>query len=348
MVDDLPKKNRDVFIPPPVMDTLDDFVFHPVLEKPEDIIPPAMNSLDDFVFHPILGKGTYAEVRLCQEKKTSRYFCVKILNKDKIKVENQLEHVQNEKDILAWISHPFILKLYDGFQDETNFYFLLEYVPGGELFTHLRKRERFTNNVARFYIAEIILVLRYLHSLNIAHRDLKPENILLDKEGHIRVSDFGFARRVMDKAWTMCGTPEYIAPEIILSRGHDQSVDWWSLGVLMFELLVGYTPFKSKYPFEIFQKILTAPVNIPESVTPQASDLLEKLLVRDPSQRLGGNKYRNGLKEILEHPWFDGIDWDLLYQRKVQPPIVPKVSWEGDTSNYVSYVNDSETEFFNI
>eukprot|EP01087_Luapelamoeba_hula_P022625 TRINITY_DN815_c2_g1_i8.p1 TRINITY_DN815_c2_g1~~TRINITY_DN815_c2_g1_i8.p1 ORF type:complete len:484 (+),score=80.44 TRINITY_DN815_c2_g1_i8:217-1668(+) len=206
--------------------------------------PPSVQrtyTLDQFVVLQALGVGSYASVRLCQEKATGHYYCVKILSKAKVRSDNQVLHVRNEKEILQWINNPFIMKLYATFQDQNNLYFLLEYVAGGELFTHIKMRGRLTESAARFYAAEIIQAIKYLHSLNVAHRDLKPENILLDSRGHIKVSDFGFAKRVTDKTWTMCGTPEYIAPEIILSKGHDKCVDWWSLGILIYEMLVGYS-----------------------------------------------------------------------------------------------------------
>lgn len=164
---------------------------------------------------------------------------MKMLKKAEVVRLKQVEHINSEKEILAQINHPFLVNLYCTFQDDRNLYMLLEYVVGGELFSHLRRAGKFSNETTMIYAGEIVLALEYLHSLDIIYRDLKPENLLLDEEGHIRITDFGFAKKVEDRTWTLCGTPEYLAPEIIQSKGHGKAVDWWALGILIYEMLAG-------------------------------------------------------------------------------------------------------------
>jgi protein kinase X len=168
----------------------------------------------------------------------------------------QLDHIKSEVKILSTISHPFIVNLHGHTQDDRRIYLLFEYVPGGELFSYLRREGRFANDHARFYAAQISLAFDYLHSMNIVYRDLKPENLLLNAKGHMKITDFGFAKVVEDRTWTLCGTPEYLAPEIIQSKGHNKSVDWWAIGILIYEMLAGYPPFYDESPFGIYQKIL--------------------------------------------------------------------------------------------
>ena len=167
----------------------------------------------------------------------------------------QVDHVKTEKKILEELNHPFIVNLFGAFQDDKNLYLLLEYVIGGEFFSHLRKAGRFPNDTAKFYAAQITLVFEHLHSMMILYRDLKPENLLLDSDGNCKVTDFGFAKKVEYRTWTLCGTPEYLAPEIILSKGHGKAVDWWASGILMYEMLAGYPPFYDEDPLGIYQKV---------------------------------------------------------------------------------------------
>ena len=190
------------------------------------------------------GTGTFGRVRLCRFNRTNEYFCIKTLNKEKMARLKQQEHVRNEREILSQCRHPFIVNLYTTFQTEDDVHFIMEYVSGGELFTAIKKYGGLDSYAARIYAAEIILVIEYLHENHVVHRDLKPENLLIDKLGHLKLTDFGFAKNVTDKTWTMCGTPEYIAPEIIRGKGHGKGVDWWSLGVLIFEMLAGYVVFR--------------------------------------------------------------------------------------------------------
>lgn len=185
---------------------------------------------------------------------------------------------------------------------------LLEYVCGGEIFRLLRSECRFINDVALFYIVEIVQALEHIHKFSIAYRDLKPENLLIDIEGHIKMTDFGFAKLVKDKTYTLCGTPEYLAPEIIQSNGHDKNVDWWALGILLFEFLAGYPPFYDENPWEIYKKILAGVFEFPPNFESKARDLINKLLKTDPEDRLGHGK--DGSENVRKHKWFKGVDWE--------------------------------------
>eukprot|EP01102_Stenamoeba_stenopodia_P009380 TRINITY_DN2760_c0_g1_i1.p1 TRINITY_DN2760_c0_g1~~TRINITY_DN2760_c0_g1_i1.p1 ORF type:complete len:720 (+),score=92.39 TRINITY_DN2760_c0_g1_i1:491-2650(+) len=272
-------------------------------------------TVGDFKILKTLGSGTFGEVKLCHHNITGAYYCLKILDKSNIIRLKQEEHVRNEKLTLSQCQNPFIVKLYGTFQDQTNLYFVLEYVPGGELFTLIRKYKRLPNENARFYAAELVLAIEYLHKLSIVHRDLKPENVLIDVSGHIKLADFGFSKHITDRTWTMCGTPEYIAPEIILTKGHGRGVDWWSLGVLLFEMLAGHPPFYGDSNYTVFERILQRMLTMPTHLNPQAKDLIEQLLVREPSKRLGCGE--GGAEEVKRHPWFHGIDWDGLHRSAV-------------------------------
>ncbi|XP_063236589.1 cAMP-dependent protein kinase catalytic subunit 3 isoform X2 [Bacillus rossius redtenbacheri] len=247
----------------------------------------------------------------------------------------QVEHVKNEKNILQQIRHPFIVNLRWHSRDSTCLYMLFDYVCGGELFSYLRNAGRFTSTTASFYAAEISLALEYLHLQSVVYRDLKPENLLLDKEGHLKITDFGFAKKLTDRTWTLCGTPEYLAPEIIQSKGHNKAVDWWALGVLIYEMLAGYPPFFDDNPFGIYEKILAGKIEWPRHLNPVSKDLIKKLLSQDRTKRLGNMK--NGAEDVKRHRWFKGIEWQDVYDRRLKPPIVPTVSYEGDTRNFDDY-----------
>jgi len=251
-----------------------------------------------------------------------------------------VEHIKAEKKILSKINHPFIVHLYASFQDEKNLYMVMEYVIGGELFSQLRKAGRFSNEASRFYAAEIVLALEYLHDKNIVYRDLKPENLLIDREGHMKITDFGFAKYVEDRTWTLCGTPEYLAPEIIQSKGHGKAVDWWALGILIFEMLSGYPPFYDENPFGIYQKILAGKIEFPRHFDVNAKDLVKKLLLADRTKRYGCLK--NGAVDIKSHKWFKGIDWSKALNREMKVPFVPGWQSPNDTSNFEKYPDSVE------
>lgn len=227
-----------------------------------------------------------------------------------------MEHVNAERYILSRVKHPFVVDLFATFQDSLNVYMLMSYVPGGELFTHLRRAQRFTPDVTRFYLSTIVLALKYLHSFNIIYRDLKPENLLLDARGYLRLTDFGFAKIIEDRTWTLCGTPEYLAPEIIQSDGHGKAADWWACGVLCYEMLVGYPPFYDESPYGIYEKILSGHIVWPRHIDRLSRDLIRAFLNPDRSQRLGN--MIGGPQDVLAHPWFKGVDWGALERQEIK------------------------------
>ncbi|KAF9995229.1 hypothetical protein BGZ79_011105 [Entomortierella chlamydospora] len=279
--------------------------------------------------------GTFGRVYLTRLQQDQKFYAMKVLKKSEVVRLKQVEHINSEKLILSQVNHPFIVNLFTTFQDDRNLYMLLEYVIGGELFSHLRRAGRFPNDMTKFYAAEIVLAIEYLHERDIIYRDLKPENLLLDSQGHIKITDFGFAKRVSDRTWTLCGTPEYLAPEIIQSKGHGKPVDWWALGILIFEMLAGHPPFFDDNPFGIYEKILAGRIYFPAFIDSSAKDLIKKLLTADRTKRLGNLK--GGSQDIRDHKWFRGVDWEGLEKRTVAAPIVPPHLHEGDTSNFENY-----------
>lgn len=294
---------------------------------------------DDWVFVNTLGTGTFGRVFLVRHRVRSTqdgpYHAMKVLQKSEVVRLRQVEHINNEREILRNVRHPFIVSLYASFQTPTNLFMCLEYVVGGELFSHLRRAVRFHNDVTRFYAAEILLAIEHLHGLDIVYRDLKPENILLDHEGHIKMTDFGFAKRIEDRTWTLCGTPEYLAPEIIESRGHGKAVDWWALGVLVYEMLSGYPPFYDASHIGIYEKILAGKIKFAAFVEPAAADLIGRLLTPDITRRLGN--LRRGARDVKLHPWFLHCEWQALLDRTTPVPIRPLCQHPGDTRNFETY-----------
>ncbi|ORZ39393.1 kinase-like domain-containing protein [Catenaria anguillulae PL171] len=291
--------------------------------------------LEDFELLETLGTGTFGRVHLTRLHGTSQYFAMKVLKKTEVVRLKQVEHINSEKAILSRIYQPFIVNLFCTFQDSINLYMLLEYVPGGELFSHLRRAGKFHNDVARFYAAEIISAIDYMHKRDIIYRDLKPENLLLDARGHIKIADFGFAKIVEDRTWTLCGTPEYLAPEIIQGFGHGRAVDWWALGILIFEMLCGYPPFFDDSAYGIYEKILAGRIHFPSHVDPAAKDLIKRLLTADTTRRLGN--LRGGAEDVKNHAWFKGVDWEAVMAKRINAPLVPRMASAGDTSNFEKY-----------
>lgn len=297
-------------------------------------------SLSDFKFHQTIGTGTFGRVRLCALESTGRVFAMKMLKKSEVIRLKQEEHICSERALLAEIDHPFVVKMYRTFQEPHMVHMLLEFVPGGELFTHLRKAGRFSKEFTKFYIGQIVLAMQYLHAKKIAYRDLKPENLLISTPGYLKITDFGFAKVVEDSTWTLCGTPEYLAPEIIQSKGHGIAVDWWSLGILMFEMLCGFPPFYDDNPFGIYQKILVGKIDFPKHVDEYAKDIIKRLITADTTMRLGC--LAKGADDIKRHKFFRGVDWNALHSRRIQAPIVPQVSSPLDTHFFEVYPEDDD------
>lgn len=298
-------------------------------------------TLSDLELLSTLGVGTFGRVRLCRLRGDTQVFALKILKKSVILRLKQVDHIKDEKKVLELLNSPCFPRLHASFQSSTCLYLLVEYVLGGELFKRLRSAQTFPNDVALFYATEVVVAFETLHRQSIAFRDLKPENILIDRYGHIKLVDFGFAKVVRDKTFTLCGTPEYLAPETIEHRGHDVNVDWWALGILVFEMLVGHPPFFDDNPYMLYQKIVACELRIPETVHRHAASFISALVVPDVKQRLG---YRGDAEAVKGHRWFRGVDFDLVAQRDIPAPWMPEVESEDDVSNFDQYPDSSPPE----
>ncbi|MCJ1412994.1 camp-dependent protein kinase catalytic subunit [Ptychographa xylographoides] len=300
-------------------------------------------TLTDFTMQRTLGTGSFGRVHLVQSKHNQRFYAVKVLKKQQVVKMKQVEHTNDERRMLQRVKHPFLVTLWGTFQDSKNLYMVMDFVEGGELFSLLRKSQRFPNPVAKFYAAEVTLALDYLHSMHIIYRDLKPENLLLDRHGHLKITDFGFAKEVPDITWTLCGTPDYLAPEVVASKGYNKSVDWWSLGILIFEMLCGFTPFwDGGSPMKIYENILKGRVKYPPYIHPDAQDLLQRLITPDLTKRLGN--LHGGSKDVMQHPWFAEVTWDRLAKKDIDAPYVPPVKGGvGDASQFDKYPEETES-----
>uniref|UniRef100_A0AAR2LRB4 Protein kinase C n=1 Tax=Pygocentrus nattereri TaxID=42514 RepID=A0AAR2LRB4_PYGNA len=289
-------------------------------------------TFDSFVFHKVLGKGSFGKVLLAELRGRGEYFAVKALKKDVVLMDDDVECTMVEKRVLAlaW-DNPFLTHLYCTFQTKEHLFFVMEYLNGGDLMFHIQDKGRFDLYRATFYAAEIICGLQFLHSKGIIYRDLKLDNVMLDKDGHIKIADFGMCKENMvgeNRATTFCGTPDYIAPEILLGQRYTFSVDWWSFGVLVYEMLIGQSPFQGDDEDELFESIRMDVPHYPRWITKESKDLLEKMFEREPTRRLGvvGN--------IRAHPFFKTINWSALEKREVAPPFKPKVKAPNDCSNF--------------
>ncbi|KFM74514.1 cGMP-dependent protein kinase, isozyme 2 forms cD4/T1/T3A/T3B, partial [Stegodyphus mimosarum] len=292
-----------------------------------------------------LGVGGFGRVELVQiANDPSRSFALKVMKKAQIVETRQQQHIMSEKTIMEEVDCDFIVKLYRTFKDRKYLYMLMESCLGGELWTILRDRGNFDDNTTRFYTACVVEAFAYLHARNIIYRDLKPENMILDTQGYVKLVDFGFAKKLQHgrKTWTFCGTPEYVAPEIILNRGHDISADYWSLGVLMFELLTGTPPFTGPDPMKTYNIILKGidAIEFPRIISRNAMVLIKKLCRDNPAERIGYQK--GGIQDIQKHKWFDGFYYEGLRNRTLVPPIIPQVRSPVDYSNFDRYPPDCD------
>lgn len=292
-------------------------------------------TIDSFELLTVIGKGSFGKVMQVRKRDTGRIYALKTIRKHHVATRNEIEHTLAERMVLARVNNPFIVPLKFSFQSETKLYLVLAFVNGGELFRHLQNEGRFNEERSRFYCAELLLALEHLHHFNVIYRDLKPENILLDYNGHIALCDFGLCKQNMtekDTTTTFCGTPEYLSPEIIQGAAYSKAVDWWTLGVLLYEMMCGLPPFyDGDSTDEMYKKILNDPLVFTDDVQPEARSVLKGLLTRDPAQRLG----TNGAGEIKTHPFFaNHIDFVKLLAKRIQPPFKPSVASAVDTSNF--------------
>jgi len=308
----------------------------------KDLVAGKSFTFENFDLRATVGTGTFGRVRVVKIRgcKDRTPLALKIMKKSEVIRLKQVEHIKAETGILSQIEHPFIVNLLATFMDDTRLFLLLEFINGGELFSHLRKEGRLADADAKFYAGEIVLAFAYLHGKNIIYRDLKPENLLIDCDGHMKITDFGFAKVVEDRTWTLCGTPEYLAPEIIQSKGHGKAVDWWALGILIFEMLAGYPPFYDENPFGIYQKVLANRVDYPKHFDVKAKYLIKRLLTHDRAKRFGC--LRGGAEDIQKHKWYKGMDWENLACRGVKPVYIPAVKAADDTSMFDRYPESTE------
>ncbi|CAG9319072.1 unnamed protein product [Blepharisma stoltei] len=344
-----------------------------IQHKEAELLRKKRQKISVFDFEPlaIIGKGAFGEVRLVRNTNTGEIAAMKKMSKSDLVFKNQIKHIRAERDVMALANNPWVVQLKYSFQDEKYLYLVMEYLPGGDLMTLLIRKNVFTEEEARFYIAEAILAVDSTHKLNYIHRDLKPDNILIDATGHVKLTDFGLSKHIeinpltdretldidevqykklMEKraesrrnrklAYSTVGTPDYIAPEVFHKEGYCETVDWWSIGVILFEMVVGYPPFFSEEPADTCQKIVSwqKHFTIPAEarLSPALSDFIRRLIA--PSETRLGNR---GVEEIKRHPFFRGFDWDHI--REMTPPMVPNIENEIDTSNFDKH---EETEPF--
>ncbi|KAL4184903.1 hypothetical protein AMTRI_Chr10g227920 [Amborella trichopoda] len=288
----------------------------------------------DFEILRVLGRGAFGKVFQVREKQSSNVYAMKVMRKDVIIKKNHVEYMKAERDILTKVVHPFIVQLRYSFQTKSKLYLILDFINGGHLFFQLYRQGIFSEDQARVYTAEIVSAVSHLHKNGIVHRDLKPENILMDADGHVMLTDFGLAKEIDEssRSSSMCGTTEYMAPEIILAKGHNKDADWWSVGILLYEMLKGQPPFTHVNRHKLQQRIIKDKVKLPPFLTSEAHSLLKGLLEKEPSKRLGSGA--NGGEDIKRHRWFKQIDWKRLEEREVVPKFRPDVSGRECTANF--------------
>mmetsp|Transcript_36013 Transcript_36013/g.57639 ORF Transcript_36013/g.57639 Transcript_36013/m.57639 type:complete len:704 (+) Transcript_36013:20-2131(+) len=294
--------------------------------------------LDDFDMVRVLGKGSFGKVLLCRKKDTQKLYAIKVLKKQHVVKRKQVAHTKTERSVLGLVDHPFVVKLHYAFQTGDKLHFVLDFCSGGELFFHLGRAGRFSEKLGRFYAAEIALALGHLHTKGVVYRDLKPENILLDDQGHIKLADFGLSKEGImsgiEGTHSFCGTPEYLAPEVLNRTGHGTSVDWWSLGALLYEMLTGLPPWYSQDRQQMFASIRSSALTFPDFISINARHILAAFLDRDAHKRLGST---NDIEDVKRHIFFETIDWHRLYQRKLPSPFVPRLNSKTDTGNFDSH-----------
>jgi len=315
-----------------------------------------MVSLADFDLIKVIGRGSYAKVLMVELKSTKRIYAMKVIKKELVTDDEDIDWVQTEKHVFETASnHPFLVGLHSCFQTASRLFFVIEFVRGGDLMFHMQRQRRLPEEHARFYSAEICLALNYLHERGIIYRDLKLDNVLLDHEGHIKLTDYGMCKegiRTGDTTSTFCGTPNYIAPEILRAEDYGFSVDWWALGVLLYEMLAGRSPFDivgaTDNPDQntedyLFQVILEKTIRIPRSLSVKAASILKGFLNKNPADRLGCNR-EHGFMEIMTHPFFKTIEWELLEQKQIPPPYRPRLESERDLANFPPEFTDEPVQ----
>jgi len=300
-------------------------------------IPFSRVSLEDFNFLAVIGKGNFGKVMLAEEKTTKNLYAIKVLKKEFIIENDEVESTKSEKRVFMAANqerHPFLVNLHSCFQTSTRIYFVMEYISGGDLMWHIQ-HQQFNEKRAKFYACEVLLALEYFHKNNIVYRDLKLDNILLTLDGHIKITDYGLCKENMFHGATtntFCGTPEFMAPEILLEKPYGRAVDWWAFGVLIYEMLLGQSPFRGDDEEEIFEAILEDDILYPINMSKDSVSILQKLLTKDPAKRLGAGP--NDAEDIKKHPFFKHVKWDKILNKEISPPYKPKINSRTDVSNF--------------
>jgi len=321
------------------------------VQKKEQLIDKNENSneyenisltYNDFQPLKLLGTGSFGRVLLVRYSGNNNLYAMKILSKTQIKLKKQEEHTKTERDLMVKVNCPFVVNIKFAFQDESKLYIVSDFMQGGDMFYHLHTdRRKFPEDWAKFYLIELVLGLEFLHKHNVIYRDLKPENILMDLEGHLKISDFGLSKildKPDDKAFTLCGTPQYISPEILSKKGYDKTVDWWSLGCFFYEMITGCLPFAIPKGNQINPKIYQTPLRFPPDINQDAINLITQLLNVNPKKRLGYGEI--DAQKIKDHPYFNGVDWDKYWKKEIEPPFVPEIDGEMDLKYFDKMFTD--------
>ena len=317
-------------------------------------------TIRDYESLKIIGRGAFGEVHVCREIKTGKIVAVKKIKKDLLSKKNQIIHIRNEQLFMSKVKSPWIVELYASFQEDEYLYLIMEFLPGGDFMNLLIEKDKLTEKESKFYIAELILAVESIHKLDCIHRDIKPDNILIDKNGHIKLSDFGLAKvsedlygsnqmmkksfnpKKHEKQYSCVGTACYVAPEVLKKKGYGKEIDWWSVGVIFYEMLVGYAPFCSEDTQDVcikiinYEKYLQVPPEI--KLSKEAMDLMKRM-ISDPNKRLG----KNGADEIKAHPFFKDVDWENI-REKMKPPFIPDIENDYDTKYFDTF--DEVTPFY--
>jgi len=305
------------------------------VKAPKKTIKPP--TLEDFHFITVLGRGSFGKVMLAEEKTTKKLYAIKMLKKQYIVEKDEVHSMMSEKSVFLTVSsinHPFLVNLHSCFSSASRIYFVMEYAQGGDLIYHVRQ-SNFTHTRAKFYLCEVLLALEYLHKNNIIYRDLKLDNILLTVDGHIKITDYGLCKENMDVSTTtntFCGTPEFMAPELLKGHPYTRAVDWWTYGILTYEMLVRGAPFKGNDDEELFNNIIHSQPFYPQHMGREAIQLTSLLLMKDPRRRLGASK--NDAQDVKNHPYFKNVDWQAMLEKRVPVPYVPKFKGKLDVSHF--------------
>lgn len=335
-----------------------------VAQSAKITVPKSTIHLEDLVKLRTIGTGTFGRVMMVRNSTNDETMALKCMQKHTVVSSHQQRNVIHEKTIVAECDHPLILKLYNTFSNQNQLMMLLELVQGGELWSLLYEKNHllpqgphgsFDTQTARFYASNIVSIFHYLAKLGIGYRDLKPENLLIDSQGYLKMVDFGFAKHIpfykgtvlCQKSFTLCGTPEYLSPELVLSKGHNKSVDYWALGCLIYELLIGNTPFQDAEQPRIFEKIVSGNLIFPDGFDPIAKDLITRLLHPNPALRLGN--LAGGVMDIMQHRWFTDVNysWDAIYSKSIRAPFIPPIKDKFDASNFDPYPEDEQIVPYN-